>query len=84
MSSVGLSGSHHRHAGDPAGDSFVEFLLHGEVATRREGTEGGDPREDFVGAAPRRLTHFVGVERIGPPDLAAAQDLHEFLRPIPG
>ena len=78
-----LSGRHHRHAGDPAGDRFVELLLHGEVATRREGTEGRDPRQHFVGAATRRFAHLVGVKRIGAPDLAAAQDLHEFLRPNP-
>src|SRR4051812_38062444 len=82
MISVGLSGGHHRHAGDPAWNRFVELLLHSEVAARRERAEGGNPCQDFVGAATRRLTHLVGVERVGPPDLAAAQDLHEFLVPF--
>ena len=82
MSSVGLSGGDHRHAGDPAGDRFVEFLLHFEVATGRERAEGGNPSEDFVGTAARRLAHRVGVERIGALNLAAAQDLHEFFVPF--
>src|SRR3954451_13501649 len=82
MISVGLSGRHHRHAGDPAWNRFVEFLLHLEVAARREGAEGGNPCQDFVGAAPRGATPLVGVERVGPPDLTAAQDVHEFLVPF--
>src|SRR5450631_20524 len=73
---------HHRHASNPAGDSFVEFLLHGEVAARGKRAEGGNPSEDFVGAAARRLAHLVGVERVGPPDLAATQNLHEFFVPF--
>src|SRR5664279_1398189 len=82
MISAGLSAGHHRHAGDPAWNRFVELLLHFEVAARREGAEGGNPSQDFVGAAPRRLAHLVGVERISSPDLAAAQDLHKFLVPL--
>src|ERR1700730_18513500 len=78
----GLFCGHHRHPGDPTWNRFVEFLLHGEVAAGREGSEGGDPGEDLIGAATRRLTHLVGVERIGTPDLAAAQDLHELFVPL--
>src|SRR5215469_10579788 len=73
MSAVGLLGRHHRHTGDPAGNRFVELLLHLEVAARREGAEGGDPCEDLVGAAPRDFADLAGVECVGAPDLAAAQ-----------
>src|SRR5258708_30373492 len=79
---VRLPCGHHGHAGDPAWDRLVEFLLHGEMAARREGAEGGNPSEDFVGAPAGRLTHLVRVERVGPPDLAAAEDLHELFVPF--
>src|SRR5260221_13339571 len=72
---IRLPGGHHRHAGDPAGDRFVEFLLHGELAARPERGEGRDPGKDLVGAAAVRLAYAIGIERIRAPDLAAAQDL---------
>src|SRR5262245_37392712 len=81
MGRVGLLGRHHRHSGDPAGNGFVEFLVQLEMATGGERTEGCDPREDLVGAATRRLADLVGVECVGTPDLAAAQNLHELLVP---
>src|SRR4051794_2398263 len=74
---VRLPCGHHRHARDPARDRLVEFLLHGELAARPERRESCDPGEHFVGAAPGRLANLIGVERIGAPDLAAAQDLHD-------
>src|ERR1700733_2485834 len=81
MGSFGLSGGHHRHTGDPAGDSLVELLLHGEVAAGRERPKGCYPCEDFVGTATCGLTHLVGIERICARYFAASQDIHEL--PVP-
>src|SRR3954466_15846884 len=77
VSSVRLLRGHHRHPCDPARNRLVEFLLHGVVTAARECGKGSDPGEDLVGAAAGRLAHLGRVERIGAPDLAAAQQRHE-------
>src|SRR4030095_12620237 len=82
MSAVGLPGRHHRHAGDPARNRFVEFLVHLEVTAGGEGAEGGDPCEDLVGAASSDFADLAGIERVGTPDLAATEDVHELRVPV--